>query len=251
LIRVSIRRGGAIALLVLAGHGAIAQTSAPLLTPLAAQPDSEAAWRAPWRLVLLPTQTAPRTAFSIATVDGERALRVDAKASYGNLVHSLSLPADSGPRWLAWRWRVERFAEGSDLSGKAGDDTALKVCALFDMPLAQVPFFERMGLRLARSRSGENLPAATICYVWDRLLPASSVLRNAFTGRLRYVVLQGPDTPLRTWHGERRDISADFVRVFGDEAREVPPLIAIAIGADADNTKSESRAYLSDLRLER
>jgi len=191
----------------------------------------------------------PRTEFSVATIDGQPALRIDARASYGNLVHPLTLPADAGPLQLAWRWRVERFADGSDLASKAGDDTALKVCALFDMPLARVPFFERLLLRFARSRSGENLPAATVCYVWDRLLPAGSELRNAYSRRVRYVVLQGPTTPLGAWRSERRDLAADFLRVFSDEAREVPPLIAIAIGADADNTKSESRAYLSDLNL--
>jgi hypothetical protein len=245
-----MRRRWAIALLVFASHGAIAQ-STPLLTPLAM--DDLGPWvaRAPWRLALLPAQKLPRTEFSVASVDGQPALRIDARASYGNLVHPVTLPAGVGSLQLAWRWRVERFADGSDLASKAGDDTALKVCALFDLPLSSVPFFERWLLRFARSRSGENLPAATVCYVWDRLLPAGSELRNAYTRRLRYVVLQGTTTPLGVWRSERRDLAADFLRVFGDEARVVPALIAIAVGADADNTKSESRAYLSDLSLDR
>ena len=205
----------------------------------------------PWRLAMLPAQKVPPTEFAVATVDGQPALRIDARASYGNLVHPLALPAGAGRLWLSWRWRVERLAEGTDLASKTGDDTAVKVCALFDMPLSRVPFFERALLRLARTRSGEQLPAATVCYVWDRLLPAGSELRNAFTHRMRYVVLQGPEAPLRAWRAERRDLAADFLRVFGDETHEVPALMAIAIGADADNTKSESRAHLSDINLER
>lgn len=238
------------ALLAGLAPGAIAQDAA-LLTPLVSGPEGPLAVRAPWRFALLPAQKMPPTRFGIESIDGVSVLRVDARASYGNLVHPLTPPAGAVPLRLAWRWRVDRFADGSDLASKAGDDTALKVCAMFDMPLARVPFFERMLLRFARSRSGENLPAATICYVWDRLLPAGSELRNAYTRRLRYVVLQGPGTPLAEWRSEQRDLTADFLRVFGDEAREVPPLLAIAIGADADNTKSESRAYLSDLNLER
>jgi Protein of unknown function (DUF3047) len=245
-----MRRRCAIALLVLVTRGAIAQTPPPLLAPLvdaAGHPGSRTAWR----LVLLPRQTAPPTIFDVAKVDGEQVLRIEARASYGNLVHALSLPAGSAPLHLAWRWRVERFADGSDLGIKAGDDTALKVCALFDLPLAQLPFVERTLLRFARSLSGEPVPGATVCYVWDRLLPHGTELRNAFTNRLRYIVLRGPQTPPGAWRSERRDLAADFLRVFGDEARAVPPLVAIAIGADADNTKSESRAYLSDLKLER
>ena len=179
------------------------------------------------------------------------ALRIDARASYGNLVHPLALPAGAGRLWLTWRWRVERFADGSDLASKTGDDTAVKVCALFDMPLSRVPFFERALLRLARTRSGEQLPAATVCYVWDRLLPAGSELRNAYTHRMRYVVLQGPK---RRCARGAPSVAISLPTSCASSATRLTrcrALIAIAIGADADNTKSESRAHLSDLNLER
>lgn len=221
--------------------------SAGLLAPLV---DGATIAPAPWRLVLLPGQTAPPTTFSVAAIDGEEVLQIDARASYGNLVHRLPRDASAAPRWLSWRWRVERFADGSDLREKSGDDTALKVCALYDLPIARVPFIERMLMRLARLRSGEDLPAAVLCYVWDRTLAAESVLSNAYTRRVRYVVVQGSPAAPGTWRSERRDLSADFSRVFGDEASELPPLVAIVVGADADNTKSRSLAYLSRLQLE-
>jgi hypothetical protein len=222
--------------------------SAALLAPLV---DGGVVAPAPWRVVLLPKQTAPHTTFNVATIDGEEVLQIDARASYGNLVHPLPHNTNASSAWLSWRWRVEQFADGSDLRHKAGDDTALKVCALYDLPLASVPFFERLLLRLARLRSGENLPGAVLCYVWDRLLPPGRELPNAYTRRVRYVVLQGPPAAaVGEWRTERRDLNADFLRVFGDNANDVPPLVAIAVGADADNTKSRSLAYLSRLRLE-
>ena len=173
-------------------------------------------------------------------------------ASYGNLVHALPpQPAGSKPPWLAWRWRVERFADRSDLTVKAGDDTALKVCAMFDMPLARVPFFERMLLRFARSRSGEPLPTATMCYVWDRLLPAGTVLDNAYTRRLRYVVLRGRET--RRACGTASGATSRKTSCACSAARRARCRRSSQSpsAADADNTKSESRAYLSDLELER
>ena len=42
---------------------------------------------------------------------------------------------------------------------------------------------------------------------------------------------------------------ADFVRAFGDESKEVPPLIGVAVGADADNTGLHTVAYVSDVVL--
>ncbi len=47
----------------------------------------------PWREVLLPKQTLPTTRFEIVDIDGQRALRIESPASYGNLVHELALPA--------------------------------------------------------------------------------------------------------------------------------------------------------------
>ena len=47
----------------------------------------------------------------------------------------------------------------------------------------------------------------------------------------------------------RRDVGADFTRLFGAESPTVPPIIGVAVGADADNTKSHSIAYVSNLVL--
>jgi hypothetical protein len=115
---------------------------------------------------MLPKQTLPRTRFTAVDLDGVRALRIEAQGSYGNLLHELPAGARAG-RQLSWRWRVERFAAGTDLRQKAGDDTAAKVCLMFDMPLDRVPFLERQTLRMARAAASEDLPAATLCYVWD------------------------------------------------------------------------------------
>jgi hypothetical protein len=202
----------------------------------------------PWHVAGLPKQFKPFTRFAVVDVDSRRALRIDAESSYGNLVHPLRLVRPAVH--LSWAWRVDEPIARADLRTKEGDDTAVKVCAFFDLPLAQVPFMERQLLRLARSQSSEPLPAATVCYVWDRHLPAGTLLRNAFTPRMRYIVLQsGPAQP-HEWRTELRDLAIDFMKLFGDEARQPPPLVGVAIGADADNTRGRSVAHVADLVLE-
>jgi hypothetical protein len=121
---------------------------------------------------------------------------------------------------------------------------------MFDLPLQAVPFVDRQMVRLARTQSAELLPAATVCYVWDTHLPIGTTLDNAFTRRIRLIVLRGADMAPMTWRIERRDVRADFLRLFGDEATEVPDIIGVGIGADADNTQSRSLAYIADLVLE-
>ncbi|MBX3607733.1 MAG: DUF3047 domain-containing protein [Piscinibacter sp.] len=201
----------------------------------------------PWQVALLPRQREPATRFTVVDLDGRRALRVEAEASYGNLVHPLQVEA-AGLK-LAWQWRIDDYVDGADLRRRDGDDTPLKVCVFYDQPLAQLPFVDRQLLRLARSRSGTALPAATLCYVWDPRLPAGTTLHNAYTQRLRYLVLDSGADRTRRWIAQRRDIAADFLRLFGDESDRVPPVIGVAVGADADNTMGHSLAYVADLVL--
>jgi hypothetical protein len=231
-----------LVLLAAAGGAAAQGLLAPLDGPGATPPP-------PWREVLLPKQTLSKTRFEVVDIDGTRALRIESPASYGTLVHVLDEPSAAAPL-LSWRWRLDRAVAGADLRHKAGDDAALKVCVMFDHALDRVPFFERQHLLLARFLSGEPLPAATICYVWDRLLPAGSVLPNAYTGRMRWFVLQGRGSPLGEWRSERRDLRADFLRVFGDEASELPRISAVLVGADADSSGGHGLAHVAALVLQ-
>ncbi len=225
----------------LAVGSAAAPVAAATLAPLVGAGEAPPA---PWQFRGLPEQKPPKTRFAAVDLDGTRVLRVAADKAYGTLVHPLQ-GAAAGT--LSWRWRVDEPVAGADLRTKPGDDAALKVCASFDMPLARVPFLERQLLRLASSRVGQPLPTATLCYVWDAGLPAGTLLRNAHTARVRFITAQGA---LGTWRSERRDLAADFRRAFGDESDTVPPLTAVLIGADADNTGGRSIAHLDDLTLE-
>lgn len=223
---------------------ATASAEVPLLQPFGAGPVPAS----PWHVAGLPQQRKPYTRFEVVELDGRRVLRVETDDAYGNLVHPLQLEE---PRaHLVWRWRIDQFVEAADLRIRAGDDTTLKVCVMFEEPMTNVPFFERQVLRLARLRSAEWLPSATVCYVWDNRLPVGTVLANAYTRRLRYLVLESGKEPLAQWRSERRDVVADVMRLFADELHEAPAIVGVGIGADADNTHGHGIAHVADLVLE-
>ncbi len=202
----------------------------------------------PWRVVGLPGNAKkPLTQFDIVQLGAERVLRVHADHSYANLTHALG-PHTTG-HILHWRWRLDQPIVSADLHTKGGDDTPIKVCALFDLPLDHLGFVDRNLLRLARSASGEHLPGATLCYVWDQKLATGTELPNAFTKRMRYLVLDSANSPLHQWVSHARDLHADFLQSFGTESSTVPPLLAIVVGADADNTGESSLAYVGDVSL--
>lgn len=204
---------------------------------------------APWHLAVLPGQTKPSTRFELVDLEGKRVLRVEAASSYGNLVHALTLDPPPSALQFAWRWRVDQPVDGADLRQRATEDIPAKVCVFFDEPMSEVPFVERQVLRLARVRAGEWLPSATVCYVWDNKLPVGTVLRSPFTGRVRYLVLESGAEHLHAWRGEKRDVVADFLRLYGDEATQAPTIIGVGVGADADNTHGHAIAFVTDLFL--
>ena len=197
-----------------------------------------------WRLSGLPgQQAAPVTRFEFNNAAGEPALQLTTGKSYGVLAHDWSGPA---PAELSWRWRVDQPLEQADLATKKGDDAAVKVCVMFDQPLADIPLLQRATLALARTATGQALPHATVCYVWDKRYPAGTSGANPYSARVRYIVLDG--SPLGQWTAQRRRVNDDFQSLFGKESPTTPPVTTVAVGADSDNTGGRSVAYLSQLR---
>lgn len=223
--------------------------------PALVQPNASALGSG-WRVVGFPKKQADiaPTRFEAAKLDGQASVRVSTASSYGTLVHAWRGPAP-GP--LSWRWRLEQPLTGgkapADLLTKAGDDAALKVCVMFEHPLERLPFWERTTLRLARSVSGEDLPAATLCYVWDSARPAGLEGANPYTRRVRFISLRGSDSPLGQWQTETRDVGQDFARLFADESPPSanPQLTSVLLGADSDNTASTSLGWVADVRWRR
>lgn len=201
----------------------------------------------PWAFVGLPGQTKPKTRFTVVEMDGRKAVRLEAQESYGNIVHPMKYSGAKAT--LSWQWKVETPIPGADLRTRQGDDTSVKVCVFFAMPLDLVPFVERQLQKVAQTKTADPLPNATVCYVWDTNLPVGTELDNVFTRRMRYIVLEtGPDK-VGQWKSEKRNVVADFVKLFGAESPKVPPIMGIAIGADADNTQSRSVGYVANISL--
>lgn len=197
-----------------------------------------------WQLSGLPKSKTPLTEFTPTLLDGDAVLALHTQASYGVLAHPWRGPA---PEFLSWRWLLAKPLTSTNIHIKAGDDAALKVCVMFDQPLADVSFFQRASLALARTATGQSLPSATLCYLWDSHYPAGTHGSNPYTARLRFMVLNGAESATGQWASQRRRIADDFALLFGQESQVMPPIIAIAVGADSDNTKGSSLGYLSQL----
>lgn len=202
---------------------------------------------AAWKFATLPNKQP--TKYSIVDLGGAHVLKVEADDSYGNLVHALHAQVGAGST-LAWRWRVDKLVEEADTKTRAGDDSPAKLCVFFAFDRAKLPLGERTKLAIAASTTGQEVPTETLCYVWDNKLPVDTGLPNAFTKRVRFIVLQSGSAKLAQWLPQRRNLVADYQRMFADESEgKVPEVVGVAVSADADNTHGKGLAYFGDITL--
>ena len=199
-----------------------------------------------WSILPLPRKKVPD--FRLVRDAGVTVLHVHSEAAVGSALFRLR--ADPRAR-LSWRWKIDRTLAKGRLGFKEGDDFAARVYVSFDVPLESLTFADRTKMRIARLIYGPDLPAATICYVWDNHMPIGTNVWNPYTDRMRMVVLESGNARVGEWVEESRDVEADFRAAFGASWKgPTPAITGVAVSADTDQTQESVNAWFGDLRLE-
>jgi len=196
-----------------------------------------------WTLTTMPDVSPTR--FDLVDDDGVGVVKATADNAAASLTRTLRRNISEQP-WLRWRWRINRVVEQSDIAAKQGDDFAARLYVFFDYPLERLSLAERTKLRLARWWYGDQVPAAALCYVWANQEQPGTTAWNAYTSRVRMVVLRNADSDVGSWVDEKRNLAADFRAAFGDIT---PVVTGIAIGADTDQTEESVTAWFGDIRF--
>jgi hypothetical protein len=185
------------------------------------------------------------TRFRYEVVDGRHAVVAEARSSASLLrKHMRVEPADLGR--IKFSWKVPSLIEGADLSLRDKDDSPVRLVLAFDGDRSRFSPRDTLLAELSRALTGEEMPYATLMYVWSNSAPAGSVIANPRTDRIRKLVLESGPGALGRWVDYERDLHADFQRVFG----EAPgALIGVAIMTDADNTRSHAKAWYGTVSL--
>lgn len=196
-----------------------------------------------WEHYVLPGKTP--TNFRYIRKDGRDALAVTAASSASMLRHKVNIaPQDLGN--VRFSWQVPELIGQADMALRDADDSPVRVILAFEGDRSRWSARNAMMSELARAVTGEEMPYATLMYVWCNKREPGTVIHSPRTDRIRKIVLEsGPDR-LNRWLDYERDIRADYVRAFG----EAPgALVGIAIMTDTDNTRSRAQAWYGPVRL--
>jgi hypothetical protein len=177
------------------------------------------------------------TAYTPESFEGIAAVRAESHCAASGLVLPLDgIDLDRTPL-LSWRWRVDRGLDISDEKAKAGDDFAARVYLMFRLDSTRASALLRLRHRIAKLLYGEEVPGSALNFVWASRLAPGTVWNNPFEPNAKMIALTRGE--LASWRSETVDISARYAELFGVPA---PPLMALAIMSDSDNSCQGTQA---------
>ena len=127
--------------------------------------------------------------------------------------------------WIHWSWKVDAGLHAGDERTRDGDDYPARVYVVFSG-----------GAAFWRTRA--------INYVWSSREPAGQTWPNAFTANARMIAVRSGSDGTGQWQSERRDVRADYRRIFGEDPGTVD---AVAVMTDTDNGGGTAAACYGDI----
>jgi hypothetical protein len=164
----------------------------------------------------------PKYDFALIEQDGQRMIHLRSAGDSSNMSKDIRGKVNlARTPILEWSWKVTVLPKGADGRRAATDDQAGQIY-------------------VAWPRFPQALRSQVIGYIWDTTAPAGSTFKSQKTGTVTYVVVRSGAADLGKWLTERRDVRADFKRIYGEEPEDPS---GISIGIDSDDVKSTSEAF--------
>lgn len=241
----------ALAALVLAGcgtprHGAPDELALSNVTRFSTGQPGEVlpgGWK-PWTLSKLKRSTF----YTLVLEDGKTVISAKADASASGLIHPLAEVDCRKFSQLSWRWKVDQLIKGADNTRRSLEDSPVRLVVAFGGDMNKLNFGDKMFFSQVKAVSGQEMPYATLMYIWENRVKKDTVIQNGHTGRIKMIVAESGRDKLGHWQDVKRNLYEDYKRAFGEEPG---PIMAIGILTDTDNTGESTHAWYGDISLHR
>jgi len=143
---------------------------------------------------------------------------------------------------LEWQWKVEDIVHQGKAGVKGRHDFPARIYISFDYD--GLSLLKRLKLTALRAFGFEAVPRRSLIYAWANHVPRDTVVRSPYVEWLRQLSVRSGSTDVGTWVTERRNVRADYRRVFGEEP---PPVDGIALMTNSEHTGEPVTAYYGDI----
>jgi len=199
-----------------------------------------------WRTWVI-NRTKKETAYDLVrdSAGGPVVLHAIPNGSASGLMQRLDIDPAAQPV-VTWRWRVTELIVGADNQDRYSEDAPVRLMLFFDGDRATLPYREQLLMDTAELLSGQQVPFATLMYVWENRLPIDTVIASSFSSQIKLIVAGSGFDRLGRWHNVERNFVRDYERAFG---RPPGRLVGVGIMTDTDNTGEAIEAFYGDIVL--
>ena len=191
-------------------------------------------WR-PYRFSLFGSSTL----YHLVQHDGQQVLQAISKKTASGLIRNLTLSLTDYPT-LNWRWKTTSLPKNADDHSKQGDDHSARLYVIFEAPQTSLLGWLKNAVGLEKTHA--------LNYIWANHAPANALLTSPYTDRSMMVAANSGSSQLDQWVSLSRNVAADYLRAFGHTP---PPVSAIAIMTDGDNSNAHLTSYYGDIYFSR
>ena len=163
-----------------------------------------------------------KTRYTLVEQHGRHVLQSDSQGTASGLYREMTVDLNRTP-YLNWSWRVADILERVNERSKQGDDFPARVYVVISG-----------GMFFWHTRS--------VIYVWSNNQPPGTIWKNPYTDNARVIALRSGKQA--GWFTEKRNVRADFQRLFGDTIEQID---AVAIMTDTDNSGQAATAWYGDI----
>lgn len=143
---------------------------------------------------------------------------------------------------LEWRWKIEDIIEEGNVHVRVQDDAPANLLVTFDYD--GLDLLHRLKIVAMHALGYDTIPKRGLIYTWANRASLHTAFPNSQVPWIYQVVVQSGSTDVGTWQTERRNVRADYRRIFGEEP---PPVQRVALVTDTESTDGEVTAYYGDI----
>lgn len=143
---------------------------------------------------------------------------------------------------LTWHWKISGIVEDGKAGDPERDDLPARLIVSFDY--TDLSLYRRLKIVALRALGYNMVSPRALIYFWGNRVHRHTVVPWPDSGWVQTIATQSGSTRVGTWVRERRNVRADYRRVFGEE----PPTVeGVGIVTDTENTGDSVTAYYGDI----
>jgi hypothetical protein len=197
-----------------------------------------------WQPLKINDKKTPTT-YRLLDEGGKPVVHARAEASASGLARKPDF--NLGERPIArWSWKVSGLVAGADNSKGRSEDSPVRIVFAFEGDKSKLPGKDQAVLKLAKKLSGQDLPYATLMYIWSNAAPVDALIANPHTRRIQMIVASSGPAGIGAWQQLSRDVVADYRRAFNEEPGK---LLGYGLLSDTDNTGETVEAWYGEIEF--